>query len=82
MKNRNIEYLVGTFVLVGIVAVLYLAIQIGSARLVGGDTYQLTAQFSSAAGVNPGSRIEIAGVRVGTVKSIELNSSFYALVTL
>ena len=82
MQNRNIEYLVGTFVLVGIVAVLYLAIQIGSARLVVGDTYQLTAQFSSAAGVNPGSRIEIAGVRVGTVKSIELNSSFYALVTL
>jgi phospholipid/cholesterol/gamma-HCH transport system substrate-binding protein len=82
MQNRKIEYLVGSFVLVGLLAVFYLAIQVGGARLLGGDTYQLTASFSSAAGVNPGSRIEIAGVRVGTVKRIELDSNYYAQVTL
>lgn len=82
MKNTKIEYLVGCFVLAGLAAILYLAIQVGGARLLGGDVYQLQAQFSSAAGVNPGSRVEIAGVRVGTVKSVNLDEAYYALVTL
>ena len=82
MNNRKIEFLVGCFVLVGLLAVLYLAIQVGSARFFGSDHYTLEARFSSAAGVNPGSRVEIAGVRVGTVKEIRLNEAFYAIVTL
>lgn len=82
MNNRTIEFLVGCFVLVGLAAVLYLAIQMGSARFFGSDTYELEARFSSASGVNPGSRVDIAGVRVGTVKSITLSDNFYAMVTL
>ena len=82
MKNRTIEFLVGCFVLVGLVAVLYLAIQVGSARFFGSDSYTLKARFSSASGVNPGSRIEIAGVRVGTVKDVNLNDNFFAIVSL
>jgi phospholipid/cholesterol/gamma-HCH transport system substrate-binding protein len=82
MNNRKIEFLVGCFVLIGLIAVLYLAIQVGGARFFGSDSYQLEARFSSAAGVNAGSRIEIAGVRIGTVKDIVLNENFFAIVTL
>ena len=82
MNNRTIEFLVGCFVLVGLVAVLYLAIQVGSARFFGSDSYTLDARFSSASGVNPGSRVEIAGVRVGTVKDVVLSDNFFAIVTL
>ncbi|NCG08418.1 MAG: outer membrane lipid asymmetry maintenance protein MlaD [Verrucomicrobia bacterium] len=82
MKNKKIEYLVGCFVLAGLAAILYLAIQVGGARLLGGDSYQLKAQFSSAAGVNPGSRVEIAGVRVGTVRRVDLDEAYFAMVTL
>ncbi|MDQ8194668.1 outer membrane lipid asymmetry maintenance protein MlaD [Coraliomargarita sp. SDUM461004] len=82
MKNRSIEFLVGCFVLVGLAAVLYLAIQVGSARFFGSDHYTITARFSSASGVNAGSRVEIAGVRVGTVKDVSLNERFDAIVTL
>lgn len=82
MNNRTIEFLVGCFVLIGLVAVLYLAIQVGSARFFGSDSYELEARFSSASGVNPGSRVDIAGVRVGTVKDITLSENFYAMVTL
>ena len=82
MKNTKIEYLVGCFVLAGLAAILYLAIQIGGARVFKGDVYELQAQFSSAAGVNPGSRVEIAGVRVGTVKSVYLDETYFARVTL
>ncbi len=82
MMNRKIEFFAGLFVLVGLVAVLYLALQVGSARFFKNDSYQLQARFSSAAGVNSGSRIEIAGVRVGTVRSVVLNDDFFAIVTL
>lgn len=81
MNNRKIEFLVGCFVLIGLGAVLYLAIQVGGARFFGSDSYELQARFRSTAGVNPGSRVEIAGVRVGTVKSIVLNDDFYSIVT-
>ncbi|MDP4612041.1 MAG: outer membrane lipid asymmetry maintenance protein MlaD [Opitutales bacterium] len=82
MNNRKIEFLVGCFVLVGLGAVLYLAIQVGSARFYNSDSYELKARFSSISGVNTGSRIEIAGVRVGTVTEIVLNDDFFAILTL
>ncbi|CAI8300260.1 MAG: putative phospholipid ABC transporter-binding protein MlaD [Opitutia bacterium UBA7350] len=82
MKNKKIEYLVGCFVLAGLAAILYLAIQIGGAHLLRGDRYELKAQFDSAAGVNSGSRVEIAGVRVGTVRTVDLDETYYAVVTL
>ncbi len=82
MNNRKIEFLVGCFVLIGFGAILYLAIQVGSARFFGSDSYELQARFRSTSGVNAGSRVEIAGVRVGTVKSIVLDDHFYSIVTL
>jgi len=82
MNKRTIEFLVGCFVLVGLAAVLYLAVQVGSARVFGSDSYTLDARFSSASGVNPGGRIEIAGVRIGTVKNVVLSDNFFAIVTL
>ena len=82
MNNRKIEFLVGIFVLAGIGAVLYLAIQVGSARFFGSDSYQLEARFSSASGVNAGSRVEIAGVKVGTVRGVKLSDNFFAILTL
>lgn len=82
MNNRTIEFLVGCFVLAGLAAVFYLALQVGSAQFFNKDSYQLEARFSSASGVNPGSRIEIAGVPVGTVKDITLNERYYAIATL
>jgi phospholipid/cholesterol/gamma-HCH transport system substrate-binding protein len=39
---------------------------------VGGDYYELTADFSSSSGLKKGASVEIAGVEVGRVKSIEL----------
>ena len=82
MNNRKIEFLVGCFVLIGFGAILYLAIQVGSARCFGSDSYELQARLRSTSGVNAGSRVEIAGVRVGTVKSIVLDDNFYSIVTL
>jgi len=81
MNNRRIEYWVGCFVLVGLGAVLYLAIQVGSTHFLGRERYELQARFRSTSGVNVGSRVEIAGVRVGTVRAIVLDPHFYSIVS-
>ena len=73
MNSKKVELTVGTFVLVGLVAILYLALQVGSNRWAG-DTYRLHARFLNAGGLNEGSSVQIAGVKVGTVGSITLNT--------
>jgi len=83
MKQKNIEFTVGLFVLVGIAAILYLAIQIGSSRFLGSDSTVIQARFSNVGGLNEGSNIMIAGVKVGVVGKIELDTeNIIAIVQL
>jgi len=72
MERGRLEFVVGLFVLVGILCLGYLAIKLGNLELVGGDYYELTADFSSSSGLKKGASVEIAGVEVGRVKSIIL----------
>jgi phospholipid/cholesterol/gamma-HCH transport system substrate-binding protein len=51
----------------------YLSIKLGKLEMIGGDVYEVEAQFNSASGLKPGSTIEIAGVEVGRVRGITLN---------
>ena len=78
MKQSKLELIVGVFVLVGLVAVAYLALRIGAGALVGGDTYTLKARFANSGGLNPGSNVLIAGVAVGRVDAITLNPADYS----
>lgn len=72
MERGKLEFVVGLFVLVGILCLGYLAIKLGKLELVGGNYYELTADFSSSSGLKKGASVEIAGVEVGRVRSIEL----------
>ncbi len=72
MERGKLEFVVGLFVLVGIFCMGYLAIKLGKLELVGGDYYELLADFSSTSGLKKGSSVEIAGVEVGRVKNILL----------
>lgn len=49
---------------------------------VGGDDYQLTASFRSIEGVNVGTDIRLAGVKIGTVSGIALNDQTYRADTV
>lgn len=83
MNSKKIDLSVGAFVLVGILAILYLAIKIGGGRLTGGDAREVKAIFSNVGGLNPASNVMIAGVKIGTVNSIALNpDTLKAEVTL
>jgi len=82
MNQKKTEFAVGIFVLIGIAAILYLAIQIGSNRFLGADSFTLQARFNNIGGLNPGSNVMIAGVKVGAVKGITLTDDHAALVEL
>ena len=73
MEKAKLEMVVGVFVFVGILCLAYLSIKLGKLEMIGGDVYEVEAQFNSASGLKPGSTIEIAGVEVGRVRGITLN---------
>jgi phospholipid/cholesterol/gamma-HCH transport system substrate-binding protein len=72
MEKTKVETVVGVFVLVGIVCLAYLSIKLGKLEMIGGDVYEVDAQFNSASGLKAGSTVEIAGVEVGRVRGITL----------
>ncbi len=83
MNQSKLEYLVGAFVLLGIAAIVYLSVKLGSGSFVSGDTYTLEARFSSTSGLNVGGSVHVAGVPVGRVEGIRVDpADFSAIVTL
>lgn len=84
MQNSKNDVWVGLFVVLGAVALLFLALK--AANLLTwsfNDDYQVTAKFDNIGGLKSGAAVKSAGVVVGRVKSIEFDSeSFQAKVTL
>jgi phospholipid/cholesterol/gamma-HCH transport system substrate-binding protein len=80
MGNPKLELIVGVFVLVGIVCLGYLSVKLGKLELIGGNVYEVVAQFNTASGLKAGSSVEIAGVEVGRVRSITLNEDRAAVL--
>lgn len=73
MNSKQIDFSVGIFVLVGLLAIAYLAIQFGGNRFFGSDARPVTAIFSNVGGLNANSNVMIAGVKIGTVSEITLD---------
>lgn len=83
MKRGGLELLVGIFVLLGLAAVAYLTLKLGSGSLVGGDTYLVEARFANAGGLHNGSSVLVAGVTVGRVEGVRIDpADFSAIATL
>ncbi len=84
MSRSKNDVWVGLFVLLGAVAVLFLALK--SANLLQWSLekdYLVTARFDNIGGLKPGAAVKSAGVVVGRVKAIEFDGeSFQARVTL
>ena len=73
MGKRNIEIMVGLFVVLGFAGVLFLALKaanLGSFN--SGDTYTLMARFDNIGGLKARAPVRSAGVTVGRVASITL----------
>lgn len=84
MSRSKNDVWVGLFVLLGAVALLFLALK--SANLLSlsfEKTYQVTARFDNAGGLKPQAAVKSAGVVVGRVESIRFNDqTFQADVVL
>lgn len=82
MKKYNIELAVGFFLLLGILSLAYISINLGKLEIVGRDGYTVYAEFEKAGGIKPKAIVEMAGVEVGTVKSVGITSDYRARVEL
>jgi phospholipid/cholesterol/gamma-HCH transport system substrate-binding protein len=80
MKKFDVEMAVGIFIIVGILALAYLSVKLGRLEVIHTGGYTLYADFSDIGGLKPGAAVVIAGVEVGTVKSMRLNQDYQALV--
>lgn len=84
MAKKGIETLVGGFVLLGLLALVFLALKaanLGSFN--GGDTYTVQAKFDNVGGLKPRAPVRSAGVGVGRVTAIGLDGqTFQGLVTM
>lgn len=80
MNHGKLELITGTFVLLGLAAVTYLALRMGAGQSLGSASYPLEARFSNASGLNSGSRVVIAGVTVGHVDSVEVDASDFSAI--
>lgn len=74
MTRINTEVVVGFFLLLGLLALGYLAVKLGKMEVVGGSGYTVQATFSNVAGLRVGTSVEIAGVDVGWVEGIRLKN--------
>jgi phospholipid/cholesterol/gamma-HCH transport system substrate-binding protein len=84
MGKKGIETLVGGFVLLGLVGLLFLALQAANLASFGQrDSYTVQARFDNIGGLKARAPVRSAGVTVGRVTSIVLDAkTFQGLVTM
>ncbi len=82
--SRTAEFFVGLFMLAGLVALFFLAMQVSNlGAMSGGDSYRITARFDNIGGLKVRSPVTMAGVRVGQVSEIGFDpQTFEAVVSL
>jgi phospholipid/cholesterol/gamma-HCH transport system substrate-binding protein len=81
MKNSTVETLIGAAV-VAIAAAFFLFAYTASGKGDGGG-YRVSAEFDNAEGINVGTDVRMAGVKIGTVVAQTLNyENFQALITM
>jgi phospholipid/cholesterol/gamma-HCH transport system substrate-binding protein len=78
MGRKGIETLVGLFVLLGLLAIVFLALKAANlATFRVGGTYAVTAKFDNIGGLKVRAPVKSAGVTIGRVATIALDTSSY-----
>jgi len=84
MRMRTIEISVGAFVLAGILALVFLAVRVSGINTTAQEgSYKLIARFNDIAGLTIRSKVSLAGVTIGRVVGIGVDSEYAeAIVTM
>ncbi|MDX1465026.1 MAG: outer membrane lipid asymmetry maintenance protein MlaD [Halomonas sp.] len=77
-RSKTMELGVGLFMLAGILGLVFLGLRVSGLSLsVPSETFRLEANFANIGGLKPRARVTMAGVTVGRVESIELDTDWY-----
>ena len=84
MQRKSLDVWVGLFVLLGALALMFLALKAGNMSTMRfGPSYSLVARFDNIGGLKPDAPVKSAGVVVGRVERIGFDDkNFQAQVTL
>lgn len=83
MGNSRAEIFVGLFLIIGFLALGWLAFRLGEIPwLTESSTYAINAEFNNISGVKAGADVQIAGVVVGKVRQLSLNKDKQAVVAM
>jgi phospholipid/cholesterol/gamma-HCH transport system substrate-binding protein len=76
MKSSNqVEIAAGVFLLLGIAALIFLAVEAtDTSGLEADDTYEISGSFSDIGNLKPKAPVRMAGVTIGRVEAIELDA--------
>ena len=78
MQGRTLNLAVGAFVLLGLMALLFMALQVSNLSGVSsGSTYTVHAYFDNIGGLKPKAAVRSAGVVVGRVREIQFDDKQY-----
>ncbi|WP_221797579.1 outer membrane lipid asymmetry maintenance protein MlaD [Oceanobacter mangrovi] len=81
MHKRTVEFTVGAFMVMGIVALVLMAFRVSGLSMSDtGDTYTLKAHFENLGGLNERAKVSMAGVTIGRVTKIYLDPEWYSAV--
>lgn len=80
--ERLIDISVGFLVILGGLCLVYLSVSFGNVELFGEKQYKVTAVFSDATGLSPNTDVQMLGIDVGEVQTIELTDKYKARVVL
>jgi phospholipid/cholesterol/gamma-HCH transport system substrate-binding protein len=77
MNNRKAELLVGLFLILGIAALIMLALKVSNINEMStSDSYQVTARFDNIGGLKVRSPVRMGGVLIGRVTDITLDRKY------
>ena len=84
MGKKGIEIMVGLFVALGALGLVFLALKAANlGSFTGGDTYAVQARFDNIGGLKARAPVRSAGVTVGRVSKVALDAKTYqGVVTL
>ena len=81
MRMRFIELSVGTFIVMGVIALVMMAFRVSGISAQGnGETYKVTAYFENLGGLTERAKVAISGVTIGRVTGISLDTEDYVAV--
>ncbi len=76
MRMRTVEISVGAFVLAGLLALVFLVVRVSGINFEDGATYSVTARFDDVAGLKRRAKVSMAGVAIGRVSRIQVDTEY------